>query len=57
MYREQNSFCVKKSKQRTGKFKTIILKVKCQNHHEKNTFMNVHGFNPKPAGSVDKATN
>jgi hypothetical protein len=33
-----------------------MLKSKCQNHHEKEYVTNVHGFNPKPAGSVDKAT-
>jgi hypothetical protein len=56
MYRPNNCFCVKKSqKQRTGK-KTIMLKVNAKTIMKNEYVTNVHGFNPKPAGSVDKAT-
>jgi hypothetical protein len=56
MYR-QLLLCKKKSKQRTGKFKTIMLKVNAKTIMKKNEYVTNHGFNPKPAGSVDKATN
>jgi hypothetical protein len=45
----------KSQKQRTGKFKTII-KVNAKTIMKNEYVTNVHGFNPKPAGSVDKAT-
>jgi hypothetical protein len=38
------------------KFKTIILKVNAKTIMKNEYVTNVHGFNPKPAGSVDKAT-
>jgi hypothetical protein len=50
-------FCVKNVKNRElAKFKTIILKANAKTIMKNEYVTNVHGFNPKPAGSVDKAT-
>jgi hypothetical protein len=50
-------FCVKNVKtENWQKFKTIILKVNAKTIMKNEYVTNVHGFNPKPAGSVDKAT-